>query len=132
MNWFIGKILAVVGGKLSGYKTIASGIGAYLLAAVDIINLTFPGAISGVPPSDWGTVMGIIAAGTYAIGRGHGNNKLLAAVQASITTVAVAPGVTVGLKDDVGQSAAATGNSAPVGGLPPSGPSVSPNVGGAG
>jgi hypothetical protein len=75
-NFFIGKILKFLGGKLDGYKTKIGGVGLILTGLAGAIGYMFPDQ-EGLPKADIELVLGVISLGWVYIGNGGKQEKLL-------------------------------------------------------
>lgn len=91
-DWLLGKLFGFVGGKLSGYKTYAAGVGFILTGIVGFLSQMFPD--QHLPPMTFEQSMASIMAGVACLGGRHAITKMqnatVQAIQAS-TTQATAP-----------------------------------------
>lgn len=90
-NFILGKILALVGRKLDGYKTKIGGGASILTGIVGIVGIVFPG--QGLPQMDIPTAMLFISGGMTALGIGGKLEKQKAAVIAQTEAIVKAAGI---------------------------------------
>jgi hypothetical protein len=74
-NFFLTKILQVIGKKMDGYKTYAgaagktlAGVGTLISGVIGVIGIIFPD--QGLPQMELEPALGLIGAGAFAISSG--------------------------------------------------------------
>ncbi len=78
-NFFLMKILALIGRKTNGYKTKIGGVGLILSGLTGILGIIYPD--QGLPQMDLDASIAMIGLGMTALGLGGKAEKQTAAIE---------------------------------------------------